>query len=108
LLDDERPADVVAPRALEAEARHADQDDVRLDLTEPRLVEAEILHDARREILEDDVGARREPAEEGAPLLARQVERQAALPEIRGLEGRAVLVVVLAELREGLSETVAV
>ena len=46
------------------------------------VVEAELLEHLRREVLDDDVGARDEPLGEREPVGMTEVERDAALAEV--------------------------
>ena len=46
----------VSPRAVEAEGRHPDHDEVRVEGVDAVPAEAELLHDPRGEILDQDIG----------------------------------------------------
>ena len=70
LLEVQRPADVVAPRALQAEPRHPDHDHVRLQLYQGFVVQAELLDHAGREVLHDDVGVADEPTGDATAAFA--------------------------------------
>ena len=56
------------------------------------VVEAELLEHLRREVLDDDVGARDESLREGEAVGVTEVERDPALAEIRRVEQRRLLV----------------
>ena len=86
----------IGPR--ETESRHANADDVRLEPAKVFVREPEVRHDARAEIVDDDVRDRREPpreleaaraidVEHDAPLAAHERSREpaAAVAEIHGV-----------------------
>ena len=100
LLEPHRPADVVAPRALETEARHPQHDHVGLDGADLVVAEPELLDDTRGEVLEHDVDVRDEAFEDLLALGAGEVEGQVTLVEVRRLPHRAALVPVVALLGE--------
>ena len=101
LFDVQRPAHVIAPRAVEAESRHANGDHVRAQRGQRFVVQPELLHHSRGEVLHDDVGLRSEPMGEVAAGRRAQVQRDVTLIQVGGLPQRTALVPVLALERLG-------
>ena len=108
LLDVQRPADVVAPRAPQAEPWHPDNDQVGLQRHQRLVVQTEVLDNSRREVLDDHVGLRGQPAGDLEAPLRGQIECEVPLVEVGGLPDRAALVPVVALEGKGsrVTETV--
>jgi len=66
-------------------------DDPRVDAGAPLVAEAEALEDPWRVVVEQDVGPTHQSGEDLAPGLALQVDRQAALVAVQGVEGTAAV-----------------
>src|SRR4029450_2434943 len=66
-------------------------DDPRVDAGAPLVAEAEALEDPWRVVVEQDVGPTHQPGEDLAPGLALEVDRQAALVAVQGVEGAATV-----------------
>src|SRR5262249_59461068 len=81
----------VTRRPVEPERRHADHDEPRVACGELLVAQAEVVHDPWREVLHRSVGALEEPRDQLDAGGATQIERDAALPEIDGVEQRAPL-----------------
>src|SRR5207248_2840735 len=66
-------------------------DDPRVDAGAPLVAEAEALEDPWRVVVEQDVGPTHQSGEDLAPGLALQIDRQAALVAVQGVEGAAAV-----------------
>src|SRR5207249_7057418 len=73
-------ADVVFLRSGVAEARHADRDDVGLDLLEAGVVHAPVAHNPRAEVVDHHVGDGNELAGDLAPTRVGHVDDRTFLP----------------------------
>ena len=91
LLHRLREADAVAPRTVEAEGGHAHHDEPRVCGGELLVDEAEVVHDARREVLDRDVGDGEQALHQIDACRTTEVERDATLAEVDRLVERAPL-----------------
>ena len=80
----ERDGLVVVGGSLRTEAADRRVDQARIDMTEPGVVDPQALRDARAVVLDQDVGAADEPAQDLLPLGLLEVERQALLAPAAG------------------------
>ena len=88
----QRVEDAVAGvRSFVAQPRHRGVDDARVDLPDGLVVHAQPLHDAETEVLRNRVGLLCKPVEDGAPLVALEVQRDAPLVAVHRLEVGVVL-----------------
>ncbi len=108
LFEVQCPTHVVPPRPHQAEAGHADHDDVRVDLNERVVVQTEVFDDARREVLHDDVGLGSQGKRQLSTSLGGQVQGDVTLVEIRCLPKGSAFVPVIAgiHLRARIAEPV--
>ena len=81
-----RESAAVAPRAVEPERGHAEQDDVGVACDQVLVLEAHVAEDAGREVLDHHVGVLDQSEQEVAPDELREVDGERPLPGIGGME----------------------
>ena len=91
VLDDVGERRIVAPRAVEAESGHPHHDRVGAQRLHRREVQADVVEHPRREVLDDHVAGRDQPAQQFPATLGLEVERQALLVGVQTREDRRLL-----------------
>src|SRR6266540_366419 len=91
-LHDDVERGSIRVRPVEAPPRHGGVDEATVGVEQRARVEAEVGHRAGSEVLDDDVGSRREPAEHIPARVLLEVERDAALAAVEADEVPALAV----------------